>query len=101
MRMEDTEPRELNGIHISEEPQASLETQEPEPLDTKKEITNVKGRGASVFSLIFWGILISFIIIKGDYSAYPVLMLVLFLLLEVLTGVRLIQEFREDGVWLD
>ena len=38
---------------------------------------------------------------KGDYSAYPALMLVLFLLLEALTFIRMIQEFRENGVWLE
>ena len=81
-----------------------METQElsePEPQDTKNKVPNMKGRVASIFSLVFWGILISLIIIKGDYSAYPVLMLVLFLLLEVLTIVRMIQEFGENGVWLD
>ncbi len=61
-----------------QEPQELTELPEPELTNTKKEIPNMKGRVASIFSLIFWGILISLIIIKGDYSTYPVLMLVLF-----------------------
>ena len=64
-----SDPQDLEDTQTSEEPQETLDLQEPvEPMDTKKEITNMKGRGASVFSLIFWGILISFIIIKGDYK---------------------------------
>ncbi len=96
--MKNVEP---TGFQGSEPLQESKELTEPEPQDTKNKVPNAKGRGASVFSLIFWAILISLIIIKGDYSVYPILMLVLFLLLEVLTGVRLVQEFKEDGVWLD
>ena len=86
---------------ISQEKQSLGDAPDPEEIEESKTIPNKKGRAASVASLIFFGILISFIIIKGDYSAYPVLMLVLFLLLEVLTIIRMIQEFKENGVWLE
>ncbi len=83
------------------DPEISIETSENAPSDAPKIIPNKKGRAASVASLIFFGILISFIIIKGDYSLYPVLMLILFILLEVLGIVRVIQEYGELGKWLE
>ncbi|MCK4757141.1 MAG: hypothetical protein KAS67_01675 [Thermoplasmata archaeon] len=65
------------------------------------DVPNKKGRVASILSLIFWSILISFIIIKGDFSAYPVLMLIVFILLDILTVVRIYQEWKENGEWLE
>ena len=65
------------------------------------DVPNAKGRVASIASLILWSMFISFIIIKGDFSAYPVLMLVIFGLLAVLTVVRIYQEYVENGEWLE
>ncbi len=83
------------------DPEIPIETSEDAPSDVPKIIPNKKGRAASVASLIFFGILISFIIIKGDYSLYPVLMLVLFILLETLGMLRIVQEYGENGKWLE
>ncbi len=65
------------------------------------DVPNKKGRVASILSLILWSLLISFIIIKGDFSAYPVLMLIVFILLDILTVVRIYQEWKENGEWLE
>ena len=65
------------------------------------DVPNAKGRVASIASLILWSIFISFIIIKGDFSAYPLLMLIVFILLDILTVVRIYQEYKENGEWLE
>ena len=65
------------------------------------KVPNIKGRVASVLSLVFWAIFILFIVIRGDYSTYPMLMLVIFILLEAITVVRLYQEYVENGAWLE
>jgi Flp pilus assembly protein TadB len=78
--------------NLSEENKAKIE---------KYGVKNPKGRVASVLSLILWSILLIMLIVKGDWSIGPILMAVLFILLLMLTGVRLIQEWKENGDWLD
>ncbi len=64
-------------------------------------LLNPKGRVASVSAAAIWIISLALLLTKGDWSKGPVLLMILFALLLALTGVRLYQEFREDGAWLD
>ncbi|MDO9537317.1 MAG: hypothetical protein Q7J68_03255 [Thermoplasmata archaeon] len=64
-------------------------------------ILNPKGRAVSVLAGIFWAICLVMLLVRGNWSIGPVLLIVLFSLLLALTGVRLIQEWKEDGEWLD
>jgi len=64
-------------------------------------LLNPKGRVASVTAAVIWVISLALLLAKGDWSKGPVLLIILFSLLLALTGVRLYQEFREDGAWLD
>ncbi len=64
-------------------------------------VKNKKGRIASVMSLILWSVLLLLIIIKGNWNIGPMLLAVAFILLLALTGVRLYQEWVEDGEWLE
>jgi hypothetical protein len=77
---------------LSEENLANIE---------KWGVKNPKGRAASVFSLVLWSLFLVMLILKGDWSIGPILLAVLFVLLLLLTGVRLIQEWKENGDWLD
>ena len=62
---------------------------------------NPKGRVVSVASAISWSLCLALLAIKGDWSLLPALLAVLFALLLALTGVRLYQEWVEDGEWLE
>ena len=64
-------------------------------------VINPKGRIASVTAAIIWIISLIMLLLRGDFSLLPVLLTVLFVLLLALTGVRLYQEYLEDGTWLD
>ncbi len=64
-------------------------------------LLNPKGRIASVSAAALWTVSIVLLVLRGDWSAGPVLLLILFVLLLCLTGVRLYQEYKEDGAWLD
>ena len=77
---------------ISEENEAKIE---------KWGVKNPKGRAASVFSLVLWSVLLLLLIFKGNWNIGPLLLAVLFVLLLALTGVRLVQEWKENGDWLD
>lgn len=62
---------------------------------------NPKGRVVSVLAAALWMIGIVLLVLKGDWSLGPALLLLLFVLLLALTGVRIYQEWVEDGEWLD
>ena len=64
-------------------------------------VKNKKGRIASILSLILWSLLLVMLILKGDWSLGPSLLALAFVLLLALTGVRLYQEWVEDGEWLE
>jgi hypothetical protein len=64
-------------------------------------LLNPKGRVASVSAAAIWTVSLILLLAKGDWSIGPILLILLFSLLLALTGVRLYQEFREDGAWLD
>lgn len=65
------------------------------------DVDNPKGRIASILSLATWSIFIALVLFKGDFSIGPLLALVLFALLAVLSVVRIVQEWKEGGAWLD
>ena len=77
---------------ISEENKAKIE---------KWGVKNPKGRIASVLSLILWSVLLLMLVVKGNWDIGPILMAVLFTLLLLLSLVRFIQEWKENGDWLD
>ncbi len=64
-------------------------------------VRNPKGRIASVLSAIIWTLLIVMLVIKGDWTIYPVLLMVLFILLLILSLFRAYQEWKEEGEWLE
>jgi hypothetical protein len=64
-------------------------------------VLNPKGRAVSVICAVVWVISIIMLLLKGDWSLGPMLLLLLFALLMALTSVRLYQEWKEDGEWLD
>ncbi|MBA3046049.1 MAG: hypothetical protein KKH41_07375 [Candidatus Thermoplasmatota archaeon] len=64
-------------------------------------VLNPKGRAVSVTSTIAWSVCLVMLILKGDWSIGPILLAVLFTLLLALSGVRLYQEWVDDGEWLD
>ncbi|MFO7618861.1 MAG: hypothetical protein R6W91_04315 [Thermoplasmata archaeon] len=64
-------------------------------------VLNPKGRIVSVLSAIAWSVCLAMLIIRGDWSLGPILLTILFVLLLILSGVRLYQEWMEDGEWLD
>ena len=88
----ESEPVPENETHLSEENQEKIE---------KWGVKNPKGRIASVLSLILWSILLILLIIKGNWNIGPILLAVLFVLLLALSLVRFIQEWKENGDWLD
>ena len=65
------------------------------------DVNNPKGRIASILSVILWLSLIILLFLKGDYSIGPLLAMILFILLLILSFVRIVQEWKEDGEWLD
>ena len=84
----------------------------PEPVDEKLSeenkakiekwgVKNPKGRVASVLSLILWSVLLIMLILKGNWDIGPILLAILFVLLLALSLVRFIQEWKENGDWLD
>ena len=77
---------------LSEENKAKIE---------KWGVKNPKGRAASVISLILWTVLLMMLIVKGNWNIGPILLAVLFVLLLLLSLVRFIQEWKENGDWLD
>ncbi len=64
-------------------------------------ILNPKGRMVSVLSAIALSVCLVMLVIRGDWSIAPSLLALLFTLLLALTGVRIYQEWVEDGEWLD
>lgn len=46
-------------------------------------------------------VFIIMIIIRGDFSLYPLLLLALFALLLILSALRFYQEWKEGGDWLE
>ncbi|MCK5397185.1 MAG: hypothetical protein KAJ33_02925 [Thermoplasmata archaeon] len=64
-------------------------------------VKNKKGRIASVFSLTIWSLFLVMLIMKGNWTIGPTLLAIVFILLLTLTGVRLYQEWVEDGEWLE
>lgn len=83
-------PEDKNSL--SEENKAKIE---------KWGVKNPKGRAASVFSLALWSVLLLMLIVKGNWNIGPLLLAVLFVLLLLLSIVRFIQEWKENGDWLD
>ena len=77
---------------LSEENKAKIE---------KWGVKNPKGRIASVISLILWSVLLMMLIVKGNWNIGPILLAVLFVLLLMLSLVRFLQEWKENGDWLD
>lgn len=65
------------------------------------DVPNPKGRIVSILSAIFWTFLIVLIIIKGDWTIYPMLLMVLFIMLLALSALRIVQEWKEEGEWLE
>ena len=65
------------------------------------DVYNPKGRISSILSVIIWTTFIIMILIKGDFSIGPLLAIILFILLDILSFVRIIQEWKENGAWLD
>lgn len=65
------------------------------------DVNNPKGRISSILSVITWVLLMALLIIKGEWTNYTILMMVLFALLLALSFVRIVQEWKEDGVWLE
>ena len=64
-------------------------------------VKNKKGRIASILSLITWSLLLVMLYLKDDWSTGPMLMALACILLLTLTGIRLYQEWVEDGEWLE
>jgi len=64
-------------------------------------IMNPKGRVVSVLCAVVWIASMVMLFIKGDWSLGPSLLMLLFAMLMALTSVRLYQEWKEDGEWLD
>jgi len=64
-------------------------------------IINPKGRVASMMAAVIWAVSLALLVYRGDWSIGPLLLFILFALLMALTTVRLYQEWREDGAWLD
>jgi Ca2+/Na+ antiporter len=65
------------------------------------EVENPKGRIACMISAIVWTLLMALIVLNGDWSLYHVLLMVLFALLLVLSVLRIFQEWKEEGEWLE
>lgn len=65
------------------------------------DVPNPKGRIASILSTIIWILLIMLLAIRGDWSIFPALLMILFILLLILSLVRVYQEWKEGGEWLD
>ena len=64
-------------------------------------VLNPKGRAVSLISTIAWSLCLAMLIIRGDWGIGGILLAVLFVLLLCLSGVRIYQEWVEDGEWLD
>ena len=64
-------------------------------------VSNPKGRFASVLSVIIWTLLLILIVVRGDWSLYPMLLAILFTILLALSFVRIFQEWKEKGEWLE
>ena len=64
-------------------------------------VKNKKGRIASILSLIVWSLFLVMLILNDDWTMGPILLAIAFTLLLALTGVRLYQEWVEDGEWLE
>jgi len=93
---------ELTKSEDNQEPEDISEKPLSEDNKVKKwDVKNPKGRVASVLSLILWSVLLIMLIVKDDWNIGPILMAVLFVLLLALSGVRFMQEWKENGDWLD
>ena len=64
-------------------------------------VLNPKGRAVSLISTITWSVCLAMLVVRGDWSLGPALLTVLFILLLCLSGLRIYQEWAEDGEWLD
>ena len=96
----------IEAEEISENKDSPIDTPEDEkPLSEENKekigVKNPKGRVASVLSLILWSVLLIMLVVKDDWSIGPILMAILFVLLLALSGVRFMQEWKENGDWLD
>ena len=65
------------------------------------DVPNPKGRVASALAIAIFLVFIIMIIVRRDFSLYPVLLLALFALLLVLSALRFYQEWKEGGDWLE
>ncbi|KYK25666.1 MAG: hypothetical protein AYK23_03445 [Candidatus Proteinoplasmatales archaeon SG8-5] len=65
------------------------------------DVKNPKGRIASVLSAVLWSILIVLVILHGDWTEFTIPILILFVLLLVLSLLRIFQEWKEEGEWLE
>ena len=65
------------------------------------DVPNPKGRIASIVSAALWVLLLVLLAFRGDWALYPVLLFALFILLFFLSLVRIYQEWKEGGEWLD
>ena len=65
------------------------------------DVKNPKGRIASILSAVFWAILIVLVILHGDWNEFTIPILVLFVLLLALSMLRIFQEWKEEGEWLE
>jgi len=65
-----------------------------------EQVYNPKGRVASVLSIILWSLLTAMLVVKGVWDWYSILLMILFVLLLVLSLVRIFQEWKEGGLWL-
>ena len=106
MTEEDTPKDTDNSEELTDISESELVPEKPLSEKNKAKIEkwgvkNPKGRIASVFSLILWSMLLIMLVVKGNWSIDPILMAVLFILLLLLSSVRFIQEWKENGDWLD
>ena len=65
------------------------------------DVPNPKGRIVSILSAIIWTLLILLILTRGDWTIYPMLLIVLFIMMLALSALRIVQEWKEEGEWLE
>ena len=64
-------------------------------------VKNPKGRAVSVISALAWSGFLAMLFLGGDWGILQVLLAILFALLLALSGLRIYQEWAENGDWLD
>lgn len=65
------------------------------------DVPNPKGRIVSILSAIFWIFLLILIVVRGDWTIFPLLLFALFVMLLALSALRIVQEWKEQGEWLE